>query len=246
MSRLVWDKAGERLYETGVDKVALYLLTRGGYAPGVAWNGVTAINENPSGAESTPFYADNIKYLNLVSTEDFAATLESYSYPAEFQQCIGEIGPAPGVIFSQQRRVHFGLVYRSLVGNDQDGTEYGYKLHVVFDGLAGPSDRNRSTVNDNPDIVTNSWDISTSTVTVPGHKPTARLTLDSRKFQNAGFMNILHRLEERFYGSDTDAPTFLTISEILDTYELEMYLRDEDGDAILDSDGNKIQSRVFE
>lgn len=202
MSKLIWDKTGERLYETGVDRGVLYPLVNGAYPKGVAWNGLTAVNENPSGAEPTALYADNIKYLNLMSAEEYGATIEAYTYPEEFAACDGSAEIADGVTIGQQDRSHFGLSYRTLIGNDEDGTAHGYKLHLVYDCLASPSEKAYSSVNDNPDAVSLSWDISTTPVAVEGYKPTATLTIDSTKIDAAK----LKKIEDLLYGTaDSDA-----------------------------------------
>ncbi len=202
--KLQWDKIGERLYETGLDRGVLYPMgTNGNYDKGVAWNGLTAVNENPSGAESTPLYADNQKYLNLTSAEDFGATVEAYTYPPEFEVCDGSAEIAPGVTIGQQNRKLFGLSYRTLVGNDTEGQEHGYKLHLVYGAQAAPSQKNRETVNDNPDAVKFSWELTTTPVDVSGFKPTAHLSIDSTKVD----AEKLAALEEILYGKDGASAT---------------------------------------
>lgn len=182
MAKLVWDKTGERFYETGVSNVALYpLSTLGAYDSGVAWSGVTAITESPSGAEPSPVYADNIKYLNLLSAEEFAATLEALSYPDEFEACNGRATLMEGVTVGQQTRKTFGLAYKTLKGNDTDGNDHGYILHLVYGCLAAPSEKAHNTVSDSPEPMTMSWSISTTPVSVSGMKPTATLDIDSTK-----------------------------------------------------------------
>lgn len=199
MSMLEWDKDGERLYETGVDHVALYPKTgaNGAYADGVAWNGVTAINEAPSGGEPSPFYADNIKYANILSDEQFGFTIEAYTYPEEFEVCDGSVAVATGVYLKQQKRKEFGLAYRSLIGNDEEGTEHGYKLHVVYNALATPTDKSRSTVNESPDLITFSWECSTTPVKIDGYKPTAHVEIDSTKVD----ATKLKSLEDQLFGT---------------------------------------------
>lgn len=177
--KLEWDKTGERLYETGVDKVALYVQESGAYPKGVAWNGVIAITESPSGAEPTPLYADNIKYLNLISAEELGLTIEAYMSPEEFDQCDGAASVAKGVTIGQQDRKQFGLAYRTIIGNDVDGNNYGYALHLVYGGLAAPSERANNTVNDSPEAANLSWEVSTTPVNVTGYKPTASLEIKS-------------------------------------------------------------------
>jgi hypothetical protein len=195
--KLSWDQIGERLFETGVDRGVVYPMENGAYTKGAAWNGLVNVNENPSGAEPTPLYADNIKYLNLISSEDFGANVESYTYPDEFSECIGETEIATGVKISQQKRKAFGFSYRSLIGNDTDGSDYGYKIHLVYGCLAAPSERAHNTINESPEAGTLSWDISTTPVDVPGHKPTAHIEIDSTKC-NA---DELEDLEDILYGT---------------------------------------------
>lgn len=199
MSKLKWDQTGERLYETGVDKVVLFPMeSTGQYGAGVAWNGITAVNESPSGAEPTALYANNGKYLNLISNEDFAATIEAYTYPDEFEECDGSKEIAPGVVIGQQKRKVFGLAYRTLLGNDVDGNDHGYKLHLVYGCLAAPSENNHSTVNDSPEAGTMSWSVSTTPVEVADAKPTATVTIDSTKADETK----LKKLEDMLYGTE--------------------------------------------
>lgn len=199
MSKLKWDQIGERLYETGVDKVVLFPMeSTGQYGTGVAWNGISAVNESPSGAEPTALYANNGKYLNLISNEDFAATIEAFTYPDEFEECDGSKEIAPGVVIGQQKRKVFGLAYRTLLGNDVDGNDHGYKLHLVYGCLAAPSENNHSTVNDSPEAGTMSWSVSTTPVEVADAKPTATVTIDSTKADKAK----LKKLEDILYGTE--------------------------------------------
>lgn len=199
MSKLVWDKTGERLYETGVRKGVLYLKgENGAYSNGVAWNGLTAVTESPSGAEATPLYADDIKYLNLLSAEEFSATIEAYTYPDEFAECDGSVSLVAGVSIGQQKRKQFGLCYRTVLGNDEDGEEYGYKLHIIYGCLAAPTEKAYATINDSPEAITFSWEISTTPVEVSGFKPTASLVIDSTKAD----AEKLAALEEILYGKD--------------------------------------------
>lgn len=200
MSKLVWDKTGERTYETGVKNGVLYLKgSDGTYSNGVAWNGLTAVTESPSGAEPTPLYADDIKYLNLLSTEEFAATVEAYTYPDEFAECDGSASLTDGVIIGQQTRKQFGMCYKTTLGNDVDGNEYGYKLHMIYGCLAAPSEKAYATINDSPEAITFSWEVSTTPVNVSDHKPTATLTIDSTKVNSSK----LAALEAILYGKDT-------------------------------------------
>lgn len=200
MSKLVWDKTGERFYETGVKNGVLYIPTAGVYNKGVAWNGLTAVTESPSGAEATPLYADDIKYLNLLSAEEFGGTIEAYTYPDEFMECDGSAALATGVYIGQQKRSTFGLCYRTVLGNDVDNNDYGYKLHLVYGALAAPSEKGYSSINDDPEAITLSWEFTTTPVTVAGHKPTASITIDSTKV-DAG---KLAALEAILYGSETE------------------------------------------
>lgn len=202
MSKLVWDKTGERLYETGVKQGVLYLLGSGGtYTKGVAWNGLTNVTESPSGAEATPLYADDIKYLNLMSTEEFGGTIEAYTYPDEFAECDGSASLANGVYIGQQARKTFGFCYRTTLGNDVDNNNYGYKLHLVYGALASPSEKAYGTINDSPEAITFSWEFSTTPVNVTGHKPTASITIDSTKVD----AEKLAALEKILYGDDADS-----------------------------------------
>lgn len=197
MPKLVWDKIGERLYETGVNQGVLYPQgINGTYPSGVAWNGLTAVTESPSGAEATPLYADNIKYLNLMSTEEFGATIEAYTYPDEFAQCDGSAEIALGVMIGQQSRKQFGLSYRTTLGNDIDGNDYGYKLHIIYGALAAPSEKSYATINDSPEAITFSWEVTTTPVSVTGFKPTASIVIDSTKVNIAK----LAALESILYG----------------------------------------------
>ena len=182
MAKLTWDNTGERIFETGVKQGVLYpIQSDGKYTKGVAWNGLTAVTESPSGAEATALYADDVKYLNLLSNEEFGATIEAYTYPDEFAECDGSAELATGVMIGQQKRKTFGLCYRTTIGNDVEGNDYGYKLHLVYGCLAAPSEKGYSTINDNPDAITFSWEVSTTPVNVEGFKPTSQITIDSTK-----------------------------------------------------------------
>lgn len=198
MSVLEWDRISEKVYETGVDRGVLYIPTNlGVYDEGHAWNGLISVTESPSGADSNKQYADNQVYLNLTSTEVLEATLEAYTYPEAFAQCDGYSELASGVSVGQQRRKTFGLSYRSLVGNDVDGTDYGYKLHIIYGALAAPAEKAHTTINDSPEALTFSWSISTTPVSVPGKKPSATITIDSTKVPSAK----LTELENILYGT---------------------------------------------
>ena len=181
MAKIEWDKTGERFYETGVKNGVLYVQVDGAYPKGVAWNGLTAVTESPSGAEATPLYADDIKYLNLLSAEEFGATIEAYTYPDEFAECDGSASLATGVMIGQQARKTFGLCYRTTIGNDTDGNDHGYKLHIIYGALAAPSEKAYATINDSPEAITFSWEVTTTPVNVTGAKPTASITIDSTK-----------------------------------------------------------------
>lgn len=200
MSKLVWDQTGERLYETGVKNGVLYVQEAGAYPKGVAWNGLTAVTESPSGAEATALYADDIKYLNLMSNEEFGATIEAYMYPDEFAECDGSASLATGVSIGQQARKTFGLCYRTTIGNDTDGNDYGYKLHIIYGALAAPSEKAYATINDSPEAITFSWEVTTTPVNVTGHKPTASITIDSTKVD----ATKLAALEAVLYGSESE------------------------------------------
>lgn len=199
MSKLVWDNTGERLYETGVSKGVLYIPTGGVYSKGVAWNGLTAVTESPSGAEATPLYADDIKYLNLMSNEEFGCTIEAYTYPDEFAECDGSASLVDGVYIGQQARKTFGLCYRTVLGNDTESNDHGYKLHLVYGCLAAPSEKSYATINDSPEAITFSWEITTTPVNVTGHKPTACITIDSTKADPTK----LAALEAKLYGAES-------------------------------------------
>lgn len=196
MFNVEWDKVGERFYETGVDRGMLYVQKDGAYPEGVAWSGLSTVTESPSGAEATPLYADNIKYLNLLSNEDFACTIEAYTYPDEFGECDGSAALATGVQISQQKRKMFGFSYRTKLGNDVDGDDFGYKIHLVYGCLAAPSEKSRATVNDSPEATTMSWEVTTTPVNVPGFKPTAHVVIDSTKADKTKLTSF----EEILYG----------------------------------------------
>lgn len=212
MAALVWDQTGEKIYETGVDHGVLYIPNAlGVYANGYAWNGLTSVSESPSGAEPTAQYADNIKYLNLVSAEEFGATVEAFTYPDEFGQCDGSTAPVEGVLLGQQGRRSFGLAYRTLVGNDLEGTDFGYKLHLIYGATARPSEKAYNTVNDTPEAITFSWELSTTPVSVTGFKPTASITIDSTKTDAAD----LAALEKILYGAAATEPRLPLPDEVL-------------------------------
>ena len=200
MSKIVWDTAGDRLYETGVKNGVLYPQVEGAYPKGVAWNGLTAVTESPSGAEATPMYADDIKYLNLYSAEEFGATIEAYTYPDEFAECDGSASLATGVYVGQQARKPFGMCYRTTLGNDTKGNDHGYKLHIIYGAVASPSEKAYATINDSPEAITFSWEVTTTPVNVIGMKPTASITIDSTKVD----AEKLAALEAVLYGSESE------------------------------------------
>lgn len=210
--KLVWDQVGERLYETGVDHGVLFIPDAAGvYNTGFAWNGLTTVTEKPSGAESNPQYADNIKYLNLLSAEDFGVTIEAFTYPDEFGQCDGSVDPEPGVKLGQQSRKSFGFSYRTKVGNDVEGNDLGYKIHLVYGCLAAPSEKAYATVNDSPEPVTFSWEVTTTPAPVTGHNPTALIVIDSTVVDSAD----LTAFELILYGDVATEPKLPTPDEVI-------------------------------
>ena len=211
--RLVWDAVGERLFETGVKQCVLYPIDKisGTYNKGVAWNGVTSVSESPSGAEATDLYADDAKYLSLLSAETFGCTVEAYTYPEEFEACDGTAQLTPGVTIGQQARSVFGLCYRTTVGNDVDGNDHGYKLHIIYGCKATPSEKSDSAINDSPEAITFSWTVNTTPVSVEGFKPTASLVIDSTKVDKSK----LSKLEDVLYGSESADPRLPLPNEIV-------------------------------
>jgi hypothetical protein len=199
MPKLIWDKSGEKLYETGVRKGVLYVQdATGAYPSGVAWNGLTGVTESPSGAEATALYADDTKYINLMSVEEFGATIEAYTYPDEFAACDGSAEIAEGVMVGQQARKPFGLVYQTTIGNDTEGEAHGYKLHIIYGASASPSEKAYATINDSPEAITFSWELQTTPVPVPGKKPTASVVIDSTKADPSK----LKALEDKLFGTE--------------------------------------------
>ena len=219
MAKLTWDAAGQRLYETGVRNVVLYVKNGSTYKEGVAWNGVTSIEENPTGAEATPLYANDSKYLNLVSNEEYEASITAYTYPDEFAECDGSASLSEGVRIGQQTSKEFGLCYRTAIGNDTEGTEHGYKLHLVYGALASPSSKSHSTINNDPEAAEMSWDITTTPVPVTGHKPTSVVEIDSTKVDPLK----LAELEKKLYGGDQemDKPTLPSPDEVAAIFSAE-------------------------
>lgn len=217
MAKLVWDAIGEHFYETGVDHVVLYRLdAQNAYSHGYAWNGVSSISESPSGGDANPIWADNIKYLNLRAAEEYGSTIECYTYPDEFAECNGEGQPASGIAIGQQTRKTFGLSYRTIVGNDAQGNDLGYKLHLVYGCTASPSEKSYSTVNDSPEAGTFSFEISTVPVAIPGYKNTAILTIDSTKIDSTH----MAALEALLYGGDSTEATLPSPETVLTTLGL--------------------------
>ena len=197
-AKIVWDKSGEKIYETGVKNGVLYPQVNGAYPEGVAWNGLTAVTESPSGAEATTLYADDTKYLNLYSAEEFGATIECYTYPKEFEKCDGSAEIATGVSIGQQTRQAFGMSYKTTVGNDTEGAKYGYKLHLIYGATASPSEKAYATISDSPEAITYSYEVTTTPVNVEGFNPTASIVIDSTKIP----ADKLKELEEILYGKD--------------------------------------------
>lgn len=210
--KIEWDNTGKRFYETGVRNGVLYIQNNtGGYDKGVAWNGLTSIQEKPSGAEANENYADDINYLNLYSAEKFGATIEAFTYPDEFSKCDGSAEVETGVYIGQQNRSTFALSYRTVLGNDVLGDDYGYKLHIIYGAKAAPSERQYSTINDSPSAITFSWELSTTPVVVPGYKPTSIFILDSTKLDKTK----MKKVEDKLYGTDTTDPVLPTPAELI-------------------------------
>ena len=219
MAKINWDQTGQKIYETGVDHGVVYPYgtAETPYATGFAWNGLTNVTESPSGAEPSPIYADNIKYVNLMSAEEFGATVEAYTYPPEFAECDGSKELAPGVFIGQQARKTFGMSYRTKIGNDVDGDDHGYKLHLIYGALAAPAEKSYATVNDSPEATTFSWELSTTPVKVTGGKPTACLTIDSTKVNKTK----LSALEDILYGKENTEPRLPLPDEIAELLKAE-------------------------
>ena len=212
MAKLVWDQSGQKFFETGISNGVLYVSDgQGGYLNGVAWNGLISVAENPSGAESNPVYADNIKYLNIISAEEFGATIEAYTYPDEFMECDGSAQVVAGVNIGQQARKSFGISYRTRVGNDVAGDNLGYKIHVIYNCQAAPSGKTYSTVNESPEAITFSWEVTTTPVPVEGYRPTATIVFDSTKLD----AEKMAAVENALYGSGTAEATLPSIEELL-------------------------------
>ena len=213
MAKLVWDQSGQRFYETGVKNGVLYVQDESGaYPAGVAWNGLTAVTESPSGAEATPLYADDIKYLELFSAEEFGATIEAYTYPQEFEVCDGSAELAEGIVIGQQARKSFGLCYKTVVGNDVKGNDLGYKIHLIYGCKAAPSEKAYQTINDSPEAITFSWEVTTTPVNVDGFKPTSTLVIDSTKVAE----EKLALIEAKLFGSESEEASLPLPDEIVD------------------------------
>ena len=213
MARLIWDEVGQRFFETGVKNGVLYVQdNNGSYKNGVVWNGLTAVTESPSGAEETPLYADDVKYLTLRSAEEFGATVEAYTYPEEFEQCDGSASIAEGVTIGQQARRAFGLCYRTSVGNDIQGQNFSYKLHLIYGCTVAPSEKSYSTINDNPEAITFSWELSTVPVPVDGFSPTASLVIDASKVDEGK----MQQLEDALFGNESNEAKLLLPNEIME------------------------------
>ena len=213
MAKLVWDQSGQRFYETGVKNGVLYVQDESGaYPAGVAWNGLTAVTESPSGAEATPLYADDIKYLELFSAEEFGATIEAYTYPEEFEACDGSAELAEGIVIGQQARKAFGLCYKTVIGNDVKGNDLGYKIHLIYGCKAAPSEKAYQTINDSPEAITFSWEVTTTPVNVEGFKPTSTLVIDSTKVD----AEKLAAIEAKIFGSESEEASLPLPDEIVD------------------------------
>ena len=246
LEALSWDNAGERYFETGIDRGVIFPINGRNYGKGAAWNGLTNVSENSDGAEPTAIYADNGRYLSLMSDEDIKLTVEAYTYPDEFSECIGKSEISDGVFISQQRRKRFGFCYRTKYGNDTDGTDFGYKIHIVFECIALPSDESHSSINDSPEAMPYSWEIQTIPVSIDGKKPSSEIIFDSRILRKAGLLNVLKAIEEKLYGTRTTNPSFIMPSQINVVFDTEMYIRDSDNNVITDSIGTYLRSRVFD
>ncbi|CAI3257446.1 hypothetical protein CIRMBP1271_00392 [Enterococcus cecorum] len=212
MAKLKWGEAGKRFYETGVSNGVLYVQQKGGtYGKGVAWNGLTQVSESPSGGEANPLYADNYKYLNLMSNEEFGATIEAYTYPDEWKQCDGSAELTTGVTIGQQERKTFGLCYKTIKGNDTEYNDFGYILHLIYGAKASPSEKSYASTNDSPEAITFSWEVTTTPVAVAGHKPTSVLTIDSSSIEPGK----LKKLEDALFGTESTEPKLLLPDEVI-------------------------------
>lgn len=219
MSRLEWDAIGERFFETGVDQCVLYPIANNAYPMGYAWNGITGVSESPSGADANPIYADNIKYLNLRAAEEFGATVTAYTYPDEFAECDGSVTPVKGLAIGQQSRKMFGLSYRTKMGNDTEGSDHGYKLHLVYGLTASPSERGYSTINDSPEAIEFSWEMNSTPVSVTGYKPTSVITINSDDFTD----EQMRALEDILYGDASNDPRLPLPDEVVSVMGSSVY-----------------------
>lgn len=246
MSRLEWGRTVDRVYETGTDRGVLYLQNpNGSYGSGTAWNGLTAVTENPSGAEPTALWADNRKYLNLMSTEEFGCTIEAYSYPRPFRSCLGKGVPTEGLLIGQQERQGFAFCYRTLIGNADKGNDYSYKIHIIYGCKASPSSVNHATMSDSPEAVTLSWEVTTTPIKVDGMKPTSKIVLDGRVFKKRGIMNVLHAIEDILYGTDETEARLPSLEEITEIYTYQRYMLDSDEEQLLDSLGRPLIGSAY-
>lgn len=212
MAKLVFNNVGERLFETGVKNGVLYVMgDEGTYEKGVVWNGLTAVTESPSGADTTPLYADDVKYVVIYAAEEFGATVEAFTYPEEFEQCDGSAAISEGVTIGQQSRKSFGMCYKTSVGNDVQGQDFGYKIHIIYGAKAAPSEKSYSTINDSPEAVTFSWELSTVPVPVEGFNPTATMVIDSTRVPK----EKMKKIEDKLYGTESEEATLPLPNELL-------------------------------
>lgn len=246
ISRLIFDENGKRLYETGVEKAVIYRLSAGKYRHGTVWNGVTSVTGSGEGGEATALYADDIKYLSLISAENWKGSIEAYGYPDALLECLGQDEIATGVTVGQQSRRHFGLCFTTREGNDVKGDGFSYKIHIIYDLVASPSDKSYQTQSDSPEPVTMSWDISAGNVAAKDHKPTAEIVLDFKAMAKAGKANAIREIEGILYGSEDQSAYLPEIDEITEIVQFGDHLRDSDGNFITDSSGEPITTQVFE
>lgn len=244
MPVLTWDRSDERRYETGIDRGVVYPYNSGSYGNGVPWNGLINVAESASGGEVSPIYADNLRYLNIISAEELGLTVETYSLPDELERCFGIASLGRGIVIGQQRKKMFGFAYRTLEGNADKGLDYNYIIHIVFKCTGSPYEKQHSTVNDSPEATTKSLDISTTSVTVDADTKVFAITIDRKKLAKEGLLNILWEIEKVLYGTENTQPSMLKISD-LDSLFLKRYLQDSSDNMILDSSGNPIESAVY-
>ena len=241
MGKIQWDEKGDHLYETGVDRGVLYLLSGGSYGRGYAWNGLTAVNESPSGGEPTKVYANNHNYLTQVSLEELGLTIEAYTYPYEFLKCLGKLPVGLGVTIRQQKPKSFGLSYRTLVGNDLAGNNYSYILHLVYGCSVTPSEEPHGTTNDSPDVNPFSWSVQTTPITV-GDNTFSSIAIHALKFKEAGLANVIRDIEDMLYGTEDTSAELPAYQDIENTIYKGAYWLDSEGDYVLDSEGNMIET----